>query len=230
MDNFQAKYKDYDSVKNAITGADDLKQLCRVPAFWNSTSWPMRLRPANGGDLKAMESRLDPGGNGPLPQPGDTIRWMEVDHPDEFDRARPPRRRTNGTASITCRCSSTPDASMTKDSGKMGPGNAHAGQTQQNGSRGRRIQLRHHRRQPLRRSHHALVQRCPRSKRICPTRTPVWRSCWTTRSSAPPTSTRRSPAVRASSTGGGKAGFTTQGFELPDQHAERRQPAGPAFR
>jgi RNA polymerase sigma factor (sigma-70 family) len=38
------------------------------------------------GDLRTMYSRLDPGGPGPLPQPGDTIRWIEVEHPEDFDQ------------------------------------------------------------------------------------------------------------------------------------------------
>jgi SecD/SecF fusion protein len=133
MADFQAKYKDYDSVKNAITGADDLKHLLQGSGVLEFHILADAITTSQG-DLKVMEARLQPGGKGPLPQPGDSIRWMEVDRPEEFDRpGQPPETREwNGKHYVPVLVQ--PDASMTKDSGKWGLENAHA-ETQQNGSR-----------------------------------------------------------------------------------------------
>jgi RNA polymerase sigma factor (sigma-70 family) len=63
-------------------------------------------------DLTMMYTRLDPGGPGPLPQPGDTIRWIEVEHPQDFDRPGlpPETREWNGIHFLPVLF--TPDASM----------------------------------------------------------------------------------------------------------------------
>jgi RNA polymerase sigma factor (sigma-70 family) len=67
-------------------------------------------------DLKAMESRLEPGGPGPQPQPGDTIRWIDVEHPEQFDHPGVPRetREWNGGRFLPVLI--TPDASMDQSS------------------------------------------------------------------------------------------------------------------
>jgi SecD/SecF fusion protein len=133
IEDFQGKYKDYDSVKNAITGAEDLKRLLQGSGVLEFHILADGIT-ANPADLKAMEARLQPGGKGPLPQPGDSIRWMEVDRPDEFDKppAPPETKEWNGKHYLPVLTS--PDASMTKDSGKWGLENARA-ETQSDGSR-----------------------------------------------------------------------------------------------
>jgi len=70
----------------------------------------------NPADLQAMETRLDQGGIGPLPQPGDTIRWAEVGRPEAFDipGSPPVTRDWNGKHYLPILV--TPDASMTKSS------------------------------------------------------------------------------------------------------------------
>jgi SecD/SecF fusion protein len=112
---FEQKYKDFDAVKLAVSDATDLKRLLQgsgVLEFHiladNVTSSPA--------DLTAMDARLQPGGRGPLPEPGDTIRWMEVDRPEEFDRpgALPETRVWNGRHYVPVLI--TPVASMNKDS------------------------------------------------------------------------------------------------------------------
>ena len=67
---------------------------------------------ANPAELKAMEARLMTGGRGPSPLPGDTIRWFEVEHPEEFDRpgVPPETREWNGSHFMPVLV--TPDASM----------------------------------------------------------------------------------------------------------------------
>jgi SecD/SecF fusion protein len=115
MDVFQAKYKDYLSVKNAITGADDLKRLLQGSGVleFHILADNVTCNPA---DLKAMEARLEPGGKGPLPQPGDTIRWAEVDRPEEFDRPGYPPETHEWNGKHYMPILVTPDASMTKSS------------------------------------------------------------------------------------------------------------------
>ncbi|MGD0460862.1 MAG: hypothetical protein ABSB74_00075 [Tepidisphaeraceae bacterium] len=90
---------------------------------------------ANPADLKAMEARLQPGGKGPLAQAGDSMRWMEVARPEEFDRPGfpPETKEWNGKHYLPVLTS--PDASMTKESGKWGMENARV-QTQPDGDRG----------------------------------------------------------------------------------------------
>ncbi len=119
MEDFQAKYKDYDSVKNAITGAEDLKRLLQGSGVleFHILADDVTSNPA---DLKAMDARLALGGKGPLPQPGDAIRWLEVDKPEEFDKPGypPETREWNGKHYLPVL--TEPDASMTKESGKWG--------------------------------------------------------------------------------------------------------------
>jgi len=116
MDVFQAKYKDYDSVKNAITGADDLKRLLQGSGVLEFHILADNVTCSNPADLKAMESRLEPGGKGPLPQPGDTIRWAEVDRVEEFDRPGYPQETREWNGKHYMPVLVTPDASMTKSS------------------------------------------------------------------------------------------------------------------
>ncbi len=130
---FDAKYKDYDTVKNAITGADDLKRLLQGSGVLEFHILADNIT-ANAADLKTMDARLQPGGKGPLPQPGDTIRWMEADRPEEFDKpdAPPETKEWNGKHYLPVLVS--PDASMTKESGKWGLENARP-ETMSDGSR-----------------------------------------------------------------------------------------------
>jgi SecD/SecF fusion protein len=115
MDVFQGKYKDYLSVKNAITGADDLKRLLQGSGVleFHILADNVTCNPA---DLKVMESRLEPGGKGPLPQPGDSIRWAEVDRAEEFDRPGFPPETHEWNGKHYMPVLVTPDASMTKSS------------------------------------------------------------------------------------------------------------------
>jgi SecD/SecF fusion protein len=112
---FQAAYKQYDTVKNAITGEDDLEHLLQGSGVleFHILADDVTVSPQ---DLKAMDARLEPGGKGPLPQPGDKIRWMVVDRAEEFDRpnAPPETREWNGKHYMPVLVS--PDASMTKAS------------------------------------------------------------------------------------------------------------------
>ncbi|MGD0137638.1 MAG: hypothetical protein ABSD28_02090 [Tepidisphaeraceae bacterium] len=88
----------------------------------------------NPADLKAMETRLEQGGTGPLPQPGDTIRWAEVDRPEGFDipGSPPVTHELNGKHYLPILI--TPDASMTKSSAEpWAAKDAHA-QMMQDGS------------------------------------------------------------------------------------------------
>jgi SecD/SecF fusion protein len=133
MDDFEARYKDYNSVKNAITGADDLKQLLQGSGVLEFHILADSVT-ANPADLKAMDSRLEPGGRGPLPQPGDTIRWMEVDNPDEFARPgqTPETHEWNGKQYMPVLV--TPDASMTKASAEKWGLERAQGEQKQDGS------------------------------------------------------------------------------------------------
>src|SRR5208283_2584970 len=82
---FQSKYRDYNTVKMAITGAADLKQLLQGSGVLEFHILADRVT-SNAADLQKMEGRLAPDGAGPIPQPGDSMRWMEVDKIEEFDR------------------------------------------------------------------------------------------------------------------------------------------------
>lgn len=115
IDNFQAKYKDYDSVKNAITGAEDLKRLLQGSGVLEFHILADSVT-ANAADLKAMDARLEPGGRGPLPQPGDSIRWMEVDKREEFDRPNQPPETHEWNGKYYVPVLVTSDASMNKSS------------------------------------------------------------------------------------------------------------------
>jgi SecD/SecF fusion protein len=115
IDNFEARYKEYATVKNAITGADDLKRLLQGSGVLEFHILADDVT-ANSADLKAMESRLEPGGRGPLPQPGDGIRWMEVDNRDEFDLPNRPQQTHEWNGKYYMPVVVTPDASMTKSS------------------------------------------------------------------------------------------------------------------
>ncbi len=115
MQNFEAKYKDFDSVKNAITSADELKRLLQGSGVLEFHILADEVT-ANPADLKAMEARMQPGGRGPIPQPGDTIQWMEVDKPSEFERPPAPPEYTVWNGKDYMPVLVTPDASMTKSS------------------------------------------------------------------------------------------------------------------
>jgi RNA polymerase sigma factor (sigma-70 family) len=67
---------------------------------------------ADPAELKAAQARLLVGGRGPSPLPGDSIRWVEVEYPEQFDRpgAPPETREWNGRYFIPVLV--TPDASM----------------------------------------------------------------------------------------------------------------------
>jgi SecD/SecF fusion protein len=123
IDQMDKSYKDYSKVKSAITGASDLKRLLQGSGVLEFHILADQVT-SNAGELQAMLQRMQPGGKGPLPQPGDKIRWMEVDKVDEFDRpgARPETVEWNGKHYIPVLV--TPDASMTKANGDWGLENA----------------------------------------------------------------------------------------------------------
>jgi preprotein translocase subunit SecD len=89
---------------------------------------------ANAADLKAMEARLQPGGEGPVFQPGDTIRWFEVEHAEEFDRPDQPPETCQWNGKHYLPVLDSPDASMTTESANWGMENARA-ETMADGSR-----------------------------------------------------------------------------------------------
>ncbi|MGA3068179.1 MAG: sigma-70 family RNA polymerase sigma factor [Tepidisphaeraceae bacterium] len=66
----------------------------------------------NASDLTTMDSRLETGGPGPLPQPGDTMRWIEVEHPEDFDQPGLPPETLAWNGSHFLPVLVTPDASM----------------------------------------------------------------------------------------------------------------------
>jgi SecD/SecF fusion protein len=111
MDNLQKNYEKYGTIKLAITGAADLKRLLQGSGVleFHILADPVTVSAA---DLQTMEARLAPGGRGPLPQPGDTIRWMEVERPDDFNRYKHETHEWNGKQYVPILVS--PDASMTK--------------------------------------------------------------------------------------------------------------------
>jgi SecD/SecF fusion protein len=115
MNDMQGRYKDYDSVKMAVTGADDLKRLLQGSGVLEFHIFADQIA-ANSADLQAMYARMEPGGKGPLPQPGDKIRWMEVDRVEEFDHPGypPTTREWNGKHYVPILVSD--EASMTKAS------------------------------------------------------------------------------------------------------------------
>jgi SecD/SecF fusion protein len=115
MQNFEAKYKDYNSVKNAITSADELKRLLQGSGVLEFHILADNVT-ADPNDLAAMKKRLEPGGRGPIPQPGDRIQWMEVDKPSEFERPPNPPEYTTWNGKDYMPVLVTPDASMTKSS------------------------------------------------------------------------------------------------------------------
>jgi len=90
MGEMQRQFKDYDTVRLAVTGAADLKRLLQGSGVleYHILADPVSSNPA---DLQAMYARMGPGGKGPLPQPGDTMRWMQVDKLEEFDRPGHPQ-------------------------------------------------------------------------------------------------------------------------------------------
>jgi SecD/SecF fusion protein len=126
--NFEAAHKEYGTVKNAITSSDELKRLLKGSGVleFHILADNVTASPA---DLAAMEARLAPGGRGPIPQPGDSIEWMEVDNKNEFSHppAPPEYHEWNGKDYMPVLI--TPDASMTNSSTeKWGLESAHATQ------------------------------------------------------------------------------------------------------
>jgi len=114
MDELQKRFADYGTVKLAITGSADLKRLLQGSGVleFHILADPVSVSAA---DMQAMDARLAAGGKGPLPQPGDTVRWMEVEHPEEFDRgSRQETHEWNGKHYVPILV--TPEASMTKAS------------------------------------------------------------------------------------------------------------------
>jgi SecD/SecF fusion protein len=84
------QFKQYDAIKLAVTGAADLKRLLQGSGVLEFHILADRIT-ASDADLQAMFNRLKPGDKGPLPQPGDSIRWMETDKREEFDRPNEPQ-------------------------------------------------------------------------------------------------------------------------------------------
>ena len=63
-------------------------------------------------ELKAAQARLLVGGRGPSPLPGDSIRWVEVEYPEQFDRPGDPPETREWNGSHFMPVLVTPDASM----------------------------------------------------------------------------------------------------------------------
>jgi len=124
MGEMQRQFKDYDAVKLAVTGAADLKRLLQGSGVLEYHILADTLT-ANPADLQAMYVRMAPGGRGPLPQPGDTIRWMEVDRVEEFDRPGQPQQTHEWNGKYYMPVLVTPQASLTKASGDWGLENAY---------------------------------------------------------------------------------------------------------
>jgi len=83
IEEFQKRYNEYQTVKSAISDASDLKALLRGSGVLEFHI----LADSVTGDptqIQMMDERLKPGGRGPLPQPGDQMRWALVDRPAEF--------------------------------------------------------------------------------------------------------------------------------------------------
>jgi SecD/SecF fusion protein len=115
MDAMESQFKAYDAVRMAVTDSAALKRLLQGSGVleFHILATPMTTSVS---DLQAMEARLLPGGKGPLPEPGDTIQWLQVDKIDEFDHpgSPPQTREWNGKHYMPVLI--TPDASMDKAS------------------------------------------------------------------------------------------------------------------
>jgi len=83
IDEFQKRYDEYQTVKSAISDASDLKALLRGSGVLEFHILADSVT-ADPQDIQVMDERLKPGGRGPLPQPGDKMRWALVDRPTEF--------------------------------------------------------------------------------------------------------------------------------------------------
>ena len=119
MADFQQKYNAYAAVKNDVTGAEQLKQLLQGSGVLEFHILADQ-NTANAADIAAMVARLGPTGKGPLPQPGDTMRWLEVDRPEEFDipGAPPETHEWNGKHYMLVL--TTKEGSLDKSSGDWG--------------------------------------------------------------------------------------------------------------
>jgi SecD/SecF fusion protein len=115
MDAMAAKFKDYDAVRMAVTDSADLKRLLQGSGVLEFHILADHTT-STLSDLETMYARLQPGGKGPLPQPGDTIRWMQVDKEAEFDRPGQPKQTHEWNGKYYMPVLVTPDASMTKSS------------------------------------------------------------------------------------------------------------------
>jgi SecD/SecF fusion protein len=126
---FEDRYKDYDTIKLAISGAEDLKRLLQGSGVLEFHILADGVTVSQA-DLQAMEARLGPEGKGPLPQPGDKIRWMEVDQGalKDFDRPGAPPRSHEWNGKHYMPVLVTPDASLDKISGSWGLENARPSQ------------------------------------------------------------------------------------------------------
>ncbi|MDP9175585.1 MAG: protein translocase subunit SecD [Planctomycetota bacterium] len=115
MKEMDSGYKEYDKIKNDVSGAADLKHLLQGSGVLEFHILADSVT-ADPSLLQTMDARLAPGGKGPIPQPGDAIRWMEVDKIEEFDRpgAPPESHEWNGKHYMPVLV--TQEASMTKAS------------------------------------------------------------------------------------------------------------------
>jgi SecD/SecF fusion protein len=112
IDNLIQKYNDYAPLKSSLDDAAGLKALLKgsgvlefhIVAF-DTTDPRYRL----------MYDRMKPGGKGPTPEPGDdTLRWFQVDRPEDFDRPGAPPRTVEWNDKHYLLCLITPECSMTK--------------------------------------------------------------------------------------------------------------------
>jgi SecD/SecF fusion protein len=85
IDQFAGAYKNFQSVKNSIDDASELKRLLRGSGV---LEFHILAEDLPNQQYQAMVQRLQK--KGPRFEPGDTVRWYEVDKPDQFHHRMEP--------------------------------------------------------------------------------------------------------------------------------------------
>ncbi|HEX3358097.1 MAG TPA: protein translocase subunit SecD [Tepidisphaeraceae bacterium] len=81
IDDFVNTYKDYVAVKGSLDDAGDLKRLLKGSGV---LEFHILVEDKTSPEVLALRERLPK--SGPRPAAGDTMKWVEVDNPDEFVR------------------------------------------------------------------------------------------------------------------------------------------------
>jgi hypothetical protein len=120
MDEFERRYQEYEALRLKVTDVAELKRMLQGSGVLGFYVLADSLTVPDESQLKAIYARLAPSGKGPMPQPGDTMRWMEVCRVEEFDRPgqSPQTHEWNGKHYMPVLV--TPQASMTMASGNWG--------------------------------------------------------------------------------------------------------------